>query len=436
MNNDNQIIKLYEHTRKTIKNYWNNGKINIIVVGKTGVGKTTLINSVFQKDFGHDGKRTPITRNIKKVTEEGSIVSIYDTEGLEIIKYEKITQEINGFLEEKKNSLDINEHIHVAWFCVYESRIENAEIKMINEISKLIPTIVIITKNQFIDDDECKKYIELIKNECGNIKDVIRVRAKSYSLENGVTLPPLNLLKLVELTNKVLPEGVRNAFIATQNISFDIKKKKGNGIIKINSLISLITGLIPIPYDAMILLLIEIEMIIVISYYFGFSLFDIITILFFEIGGIILHSLIKKIILIYVLKLIPNIAIVFILLFSFISYASTKKYGKFYMNTITMAYKNKKGDFITINDIKNVDKTSLEKSLNEELMDITKKMKNNTKDIAKYIINDIKETIKEFIWDIVIEIFGQSMVNGTDRIKKFFEKRENNRKVKNNSKND
>ncbi|MCC3668899.1 GTPase RsgA [Terrisporobacter mayombei] len=41
-------------------------KLNIIVVGKSGVGKSTLINSLFRRNFAETGLGRPATSEIRK----------------------------------------------------------------------------------------------------------------------------------------------------------------------------------------------------------------------------------------------------------------------------------------------------------------------------------------------------------------------------------
>ena len=60
--------------------------LNIIVAGKTGVGKSTLINSVFRDNLVETGMGKPITSHMRKITKKGVPLSIYDTRGFELGK--------------------------------------------------------------------------------------------------------------------------------------------------------------------------------------------------------------------------------------------------------------------------------------------------------------------------------------------------------------
>ena len=59
-------------------------RLNILVAGKSGVGKSTLINSVFGKEVAKTGDGEPVTSRICKNEKEGFPLTIYDTPGMEL----------------------------------------------------------------------------------------------------------------------------------------------------------------------------------------------------------------------------------------------------------------------------------------------------------------------------------------------------------------
>ena len=65
------IDVIEEIFNKTKKEYKEMEKVNILVVGKTGVGKSTLINSVFREELAETGVGKPVTQHLKKITKEG-----------------------------------------------------------------------------------------------------------------------------------------------------------------------------------------------------------------------------------------------------------------------------------------------------------------------------------------------------------------------------
>ena len=94
------------------------GKINILVVGKTGVGKSTLINSIFRGDFAKTGSGAPVTQGIEEITKPGHPLTIIDTKGIEVADYQKILDDLDEVINNRTQSIDPNVHIHAAWICI------------------------------------------------------------------------------------------------------------------------------------------------------------------------------------------------------------------------------------------------------------------------------------------------------------------------------
>lgn len=70
--------------------------LNIIVAGKTGVGKSTLINAVFREKVTKIGIGKPVTDHMTRFTKKGVPLAIYDTRGFELGKeiQQQVKQEI------------------------------------------------------------------------------------------------------------------------------------------------------------------------------------------------------------------------------------------------------------------------------------------------------------------------------------------------------
>ncbi len=60
------------------------GHCNILVIGKSGVGKSTLVNAVFRDELARTGVGSPVTRHIRQYSKPGCPITIYDTPGMEL----------------------------------------------------------------------------------------------------------------------------------------------------------------------------------------------------------------------------------------------------------------------------------------------------------------------------------------------------------------
>jgi len=84
-----------------------------------------------------------------------------------------------------------------------------------------IPVIVVLCKLLSMNDTTGLK--EVIMKRFEYVSGVIVLNIVNY---NTYTLKPFNLENLVILTNEVLDEGMRNAFIASQKIDLRFKKER------------------------------------------------------------------------------------------------------------------------------------------------------------------------------------------------------------------
>lgn len=63
------------------------GHVNILIAGSTGVGKSTLINAIFQGNLAVTGQGRPITPNTREIKKDGIPLSIFDSRGLEMADF-------------------------------------------------------------------------------------------------------------------------------------------------------------------------------------------------------------------------------------------------------------------------------------------------------------------------------------------------------------
>lgn len=176
--------------------------VNIIVMGKTGAGKSTLINAVLDEEVAVTGKGHAVTRTntiySKKMTlpinknRDGKYeiadynLNMYDTVGLEID--EKITdntlKEIRQHIEDTKHKIKAHD-TYVVWFCVNErsNRFEDYELSLIKKLSieYEIPFIIVVTRHLSEGESELERGIKKHLPEIC----IERVLAKNYISRNG-----------------------------------------------------------------------------------------------------------------------------------------------------------------------------------------------------------------------------------------------------------
>jgi len=250
--------------------YAERGHINILIAGRTGVGKSTLINAVFQRNLAETGHGRPVTQNTREITRDGVPITIFDTRGLEVSQFDETLSELEKLITERGRDRDSSRHVHVAWLCIHEDgrRVEDAEVELHNMLSKHVPVITVITKARS-DNGFRAEVLRLLPES----RNVIRVRAIHEELDDGHPLNPMGLDSLIELTSEVIPEGQRRALAAAQKANLNYTKSQAHKIVAGAATAAAAAGASPIPFsDAAILAPIQVGMIAGITSVFGLEL--------------------------------------------------------------------------------------------------------------------------------------------------------------------
>ena len=199
----------------------NKEKVNIIVAGKTGVGKSSLINYIFGKEVAKVGDGQPVTQEIQEYDFENDNITLFDTKGIEAKDYEKTLDNIKKYLELKQDSPDENDDIHIAWLCISErgDRVEEADRELLKILSEAgIPVIGVFTKRESKRESNfVNKVVE--DNLLPEAKAIVRVRSITEEVEiedNLVELKPKGAEELLEETYKYMSEGRKNAIKKAQ----------------------------------------------------------------------------------------------------------------------------------------------------------------------------------------------------------------------------
>ena len=213
---------------------------NIIVAGKTGTGKSTLINAVFGSDMAATGSGKPVTEHIDEY-ENGDIpIHIWDTVGLELDseKTKESIKSIKATIASKAETNDQYDRIHAIWYCIDSgrNRYEGAEVEFIKELHSIgVPFIIVLTKCTG-DEDEVNAFENEIKkiNASVGMDDIkiVQVLALPQTYRGIPTpIPAFGLDDLVNVTLQLLPSFIKSGFIAAQRVSQSEKRSECEEII-------------------------------------------------------------------------------------------------------------------------------------------------------------------------------------------------------------
>lgn len=249
------------------------GKINIIVAGKTGVGKSTLINTVFRADLAKTGSCAPVTQHTEEISKPGHPIHILDTKGLELQDFQKINDELEDVISKRSESGDENQHIHVAWLCIHEDgrRVEDAEKNLCRLLSdKNIPVVIVITKSR-----SDKGFRGEVRAAMPTASAVVSVRAIEEEFDGlPEKLPAIGIDDLINETARFLPEAKQRAYANALNsrhaASLKLKIEQAEKEVNIAAGLAGAAGATPIPFsDSFLLVPIQVGMLAKIGTTFG-----------------------------------------------------------------------------------------------------------------------------------------------------------------------
>lgn len=252
------------------------GCFNLAVFGKTGVGKSTLVNAIFGRDVALTGVGRPVTKGLVYYRHPDGFLGLYDSEGFETgTAGDAIVDGLRRLVGEyRQGSVDLQ--IHAAWYLVRWSdrRFESAQEQFVRELAGLgLPVIVVMTQVPTRDGQvhpDAREFAEYIEGLGLPIRAGGRVVLTNARMDDFSGSPVSGLQDLLDATYDVVPEAVAGALTAAQVL--DIGRKKARVATIINQAVAVAAGIgaTPIPFaDAALLVPNQVTMIARITAAYG-----------------------------------------------------------------------------------------------------------------------------------------------------------------------
>lgn len=148
---------------------------NIMLLGRTGVGKSSFINYLVGKDVCKVATGMPVTQGFETYEyDNGKIpLRIYDSKGLEVLDSSAQKDKIIEFIRTRCNDTDVFKWLHTIFYClnIERKRLEPEEVKFIKSIKGNIAQNVhiIITHCDEDPNDSNRRDMETyLKSQLGN----------------------------------------------------------------------------------------------------------------------------------------------------------------------------------------------------------------------------------------------------------------------------
>lgn len=198
---------------------------NILIMGNTGVGKSTLANKILKENLAQTDFGKACTQGKPKDYESSKAkgIRIWDTKGIEQGKYNinaanfDIEEAIDNLVKEN----DPDKFIHCIWYCVHSNRFINDEIdnlkKCYNFYIKKLPIIVIYTQSD--NQEDADKMIKYIKGEIDSMKEdenenikILKVLAEDKKNDNGI-IKSFGISNLMKETSESVKQGIESSCV-------------------------------------------------------------------------------------------------------------------------------------------------------------------------------------------------------------------------------
>ena len=241
---------------------------NIMLLGATGCGKSSLINRVFCKDLApvNDASRGTDGFEIYWGREHSMGVNLIDSRGYEMEdgsgeSFSAYSASIRQKMDENRRKKPL-EKIHVVWYCisVAAERVQDYDIKILNLLRgepELRDRISIVFTKCDEDDENgstAKIFRRIITSEVGANVPIFEV-----STDRDL---PLDLEKLIAWSAAQLDDrDIKEAFVSSQMVNLNAKHDAANARIAIYAASAATIGATPIPMsDAALLTPLQITM--------------------------------------------------------------------------------------------------------------------------------------------------------------------------------
>ena len=253
LNITNSIKTELEHNLETSEFSEKLNHFNILILGRAGIGKTTLINSILEFEgtpnelLTGEGTSKTMGPPMGYVSDSVKGLRLWDSQGIDKEKYNipKVVEDVKNLINQASINNDPDKFIHCIWYCVSGNRFEKSESESISELMGIydddtLPIIIVYT--EAYSDNTTEEVCAEVKKVLGNLMannekikeiNIMPVVAKNKEIKLGgisTTIEKFGIKPLMDLSIKKIMAAVNSAcFFSFKNkLKKDYEKKIEN----------------------------------------------------------------------------------------------------------------------------------------------------------------------------------------------------------------
>lgn len=212
------------------------GQFNLGLFGLTGAGKSTLLNAVFGVNLAATGIGAPVTQTSTLHRRTTNSLGIFDTKGLELgTRMDDTLAELRTFVDANRLGPE-SDQLHVIWYCIRagDRRIQPAEQAFIRGVAGIgIPVVLVMTQVPLTPAGQLHPEAVELATAIRGLRlptrgDIFFVNALGDDFGG---IPVHGLDALLQWTEQIAPEGVRNALAAAQQVNTRFKAARAASVV-------------------------------------------------------------------------------------------------------------------------------------------------------------------------------------------------------------